>query len=106
MRALRCAFTKRPSPGTTKMPFFLVSLIAVSARLSRNAAAVLLESRSSPRVAESVGFWSDLKPFFLLKIGLMPARVSYTRRAVENTLFYGGFLIRTCARAHVYRRSR
>src|SRR5579864_6418338 len=40
-RALRCAFTRRPKPGTTKMPFFLVSLIAVSARLSRNAAAVL-----------------------------------------------------------------
>src|SRR6185369_45401 len=42
MRALRCAFTKRPRPGTTNTPFFLVSLIAVSARFSRNAAAVLL----------------------------------------------------------------
>src|SRR5947209_14980971 len=43
-RALRCAFTRRPSPGTTKMPFFLVSLMAVSASCSRNAAAVLLGS--------------------------------------------------------------
>src|SRR5205814_7482504 len=43
-RALRCAFTRRPKPGTTKMPFFLVSLIAVSANCSRNAAAVLLGS--------------------------------------------------------------
>src|SRR5208282_4640970 len=42
MRALRCAFTSRPSPGTTNTPFFLVSLTAVSARCSRNAAAVLL----------------------------------------------------------------
>src|SRR5229473_4477238 len=41
-RALRCAFTRRPMPGTTNKPFFLVSLIAVSARCSRNAAAVLL----------------------------------------------------------------
>src|SRR5205807_8013743 len=42
MRALRCAFTRRPRPGTTNTPLFLVSLIAVSARCSRNAAAVLL----------------------------------------------------------------
>ena len=44
MRALRCAFTRRPSPGITNNPFFLVSLIAVSVRCSRNAAAVLLLS--------------------------------------------------------------
>ncbi len=43
-RALRCAFTRRPRPGTTMMPFFLVSLIAVSASCYRNAAAVLLGS--------------------------------------------------------------
>src|SRR3984957_12906957 len=43
-RALRCAFTSRPRPGTTNTPFFLVSLIAVSARCSRNAAACLLLS--------------------------------------------------------------
>src|SRR5258707_1358496 len=42
MRALRLDFTKRPRPGITKRPFFLVSLIAVSARCSKNAAAVLL----------------------------------------------------------------
>src|SRR5215813_293636 len=42
MRALRCAFTRRPRPGTTNTPFFLVSLIAVSARCSRNVPAVLL----------------------------------------------------------------
>src|SRR5215470_13516960 len=42
VRALRCAFTRRPNPGTTNTPFFFVSLIAVSARCSRNAAAVLL----------------------------------------------------------------
>src|SRR5271155_2284111 len=46
MRALRCAFTRRPSPGTTNTPFFFVSLIAVSARCSRKAAAVLLLSSS------------------------------------------------------------
>ena len=42
MRALRCAFTSRPRPGITKMPFFLVSLTAMSVSCSRNAAAVLL----------------------------------------------------------------
>src|SRR5215470_9125786 len=42
MRALRCAFTRRPRPGTTNTPFFLVSLIAVSVNCSRKAAAVLL----------------------------------------------------------------
>src|ERR1700674_2149250 len=42
MRALRCAFTNRPRPGTTNTPFFFVSLIAVSARCSRKVATVLL----------------------------------------------------------------
>src|SRR3954468_7656478 len=42
MRALRLAFTRRPRPGITKIPDFLVSLIAVSASVSRNVAAVLL----------------------------------------------------------------
>src|SRR5262249_50799832 len=42
MRAFRFDFTNRPRPGMTNTPFFLVSLIAVSARCSRNAAAVLL----------------------------------------------------------------
>src|SRR5438128_10676445 len=42
MRALRCAFTRRPRPGTTNTPFFFVSLIAVSARFSRKDAIVLL----------------------------------------------------------------
>src|SRR5690349_18743571 len=42
MRAFRLDFTRRPRPGITNTPFFLVSLIAVSARCSRNAAAVLL----------------------------------------------------------------
>src|SRR5256714_3722371 len=42
MRALRCAFTRRPRPGTTNTPLFLVSLMAVSARCSRNRAAALL----------------------------------------------------------------
>src|SRR5581483_4629137 len=42
MRALRFDFTRRPSPGITNTPFFLVSLMAVSLRFSRNAAAVLL----------------------------------------------------------------
>src|SRR5437763_10481070 len=44
MRALWCAFTRRPRPGTTNTPLFLVSLMAVSAGCSRNAAAVLLFS--------------------------------------------------------------
>jgi hypothetical protein len=32
MRAFRSTLTKRPRPGTTKRPFFLTSLIAVSDR--------------------------------------------------------------------------
>src|SRR5205814_4977147 len=42
MRALRCTFFSRPRPGTTKRPFFLVSLTAVSVKCSRKVAAVLL----------------------------------------------------------------
>src|SRR6516225_2574743 len=42
MRALRFDFTRRPKPGTTNTPFFLVSLTAISARESMNAAACLL----------------------------------------------------------------
>src|SRR5438128_11395117 len=44
MRALRCAFTRRPRPGRTNTPFFLVSFTAVSASASRKAAACLLFS--------------------------------------------------------------
>src|SRR5208282_1879882 len=106
-RALRCAFTRRPRPGTTKMPFFLVSLIAVSARCSRNAAAVLLGSSVfSARCRMSCVFVKPAAMCFLLeKISLIPAGLSYTRRAVENTLFYRGFLIQECGRVHVYRGS-
>ena len=46
MRALRSALTRRPMPGMTKTPFFLVSLIAVSASRSRKAADCLLVSSS------------------------------------------------------------
>ena len=46
MRALRSAFTRRPMPGITKTPFFLVSLMAVSASRSRKAADCLLVSSS------------------------------------------------------------
>ena len=46
MRALRSAFTRRPMPGITKTPFFLVSLTAVSACRSRKAATCLLVSSS------------------------------------------------------------
>src|SRR5690348_11481132 len=46
MRALRSAFTRRPRPGITKTPFFLVSLIAVSASRSRNEADCLFVSSS------------------------------------------------------------
>src|ERR1035437_7442133 len=42
MRALRSAFTNRPLPGSTKTPFFLVSLMAASASRSRKAADSLL----------------------------------------------------------------
>src|SRR4029077_11795293 len=42
MRAFRFDFTKRPRPGMTNTPFFFVSLIAICARCSRNAAALLL----------------------------------------------------------------
>src|SRR2546425_12397043 len=42
MRALRWAFTSRPSPGITNTPFFFVSLTAVSVRFSRKATTVLL----------------------------------------------------------------
>src|SRR5580698_6453664 len=67
-RALRCAFTRRPRPGTTKMPFFLVSLIAVSARCSRNAAAVLLGSSVfSARCRMSCVLVKPEAMYFLLK---------------------------------------
>src|ERR1700722_7456476 len=46
MRALRSAFTKRPIPGITNTPLFLVSLMAVSASRSRKAADCLLVSSS------------------------------------------------------------
>src|ERR1035437_4611079 len=46
MRALRSAFTSRPMPGITNTPFFLVSLMAVSASRSRKAATCLLVSSS------------------------------------------------------------
>src|ERR1700739_471529 len=46
MRALRSAFTRRPRPGIMNTPFFLVSLIAVSASRSRKAADCLLVSSS------------------------------------------------------------
>ena len=46
MRALRSAFTNRPSPGMTNTPFFFVSFTAVSASRSRNAADCLLVSSS------------------------------------------------------------
>src|SRR5579863_9109936 len=74
-RALRCAFTRRPRPGTTKMPFFLVSLIAVSARCSRNAAAVLLGSSvfSARCRISCVLVKPDAMYFLLKKIGLMLA---------------------------------
>src|SRR5271170_7922062 len=44
MRALRSAFTRRPIPGITNTPLFLVSLMAVSASRSRKAADCLLVS--------------------------------------------------------------
>src|ERR1700719_88050 len=43
-RALRCAFTNRPRPGTTNTPFFFVSFTATSASCSKNPATVLLGS--------------------------------------------------------------
>src|SRR3984957_209804 len=46
MRALRSAFTRRPIPGITNTPLFLVSLMAVSASRSRKAADCLLVSSS------------------------------------------------------------
>src|SRR6185369_5918904 len=42
MRALRCDFLRRPSPGSTKRPFFFASFTAVSVSVIKNAAAVLL----------------------------------------------------------------
>src|SRR5262249_2593044 len=42
IRAFRFDFTNRPRPGMMNTPFFFVSFIAVSARRSRNAAALLL----------------------------------------------------------------
>src|ERR1700685_4238531 len=53
-RALRSAFTNRPRPGMTNTPFFFVSLTAVSASRSRNAADCLLVNSSfSARVRTS-----------------------------------------------------
>src|SRR5579863_5673222 len=72
IRALRSAFTRRPMPGITNTPFFLVSLIAVSASRSRKAADCLLVSSSfsaicrvkavlvNPVAIELFSFWASL----------------------------------------------
>src|SRR5580700_9092736 len=74
MRALRCAFTRRPSPGTTNTPFFFVSLMAVSARCSRNAAACLLLSSffSARRRTSCVLVKPDAMYFLLGKNNVIP----------------------------------
>src|SRR5580692_6318787 len=73
-RALRCAFTRRPSPGTTNTPFFFVSLMAVSARCSRNAAACLLLSSffSARRRTSCVLVKPDAMYFLLGKNNVIP----------------------------------
>src|SRR5690242_8477282 len=105
VRALRCAFTRRPNPGTTKIPFFFVSLIAVSARFSRNAAAVLLgistfsaRSRISCVLVRPAAILPPQKNRFNTK-----SRLSYTREPVEKHLFYAVFLTQMCCKAHFYR---
>src|SRR5215469_16541416 len=86
-RALRCAFTKRPRPGTTNTPFFLVSLMAVSARFSKNAEAVLLlVSSFSARCRTS---WVLVIPEAMNPprwnfLDLLRCAPSYTSRPVEK----------------------
>src|SRR5450755_3450038 len=85
MRALRCAFTRRPRPGTTNTPFFFVSLIAVSLRCSRNEAIVLLlVSKVSARwrtswvlvMPEAMNPPLELKPEFSCDVSILyPATV-------------------------------
>src|ERR1051326_9478446 len=60
MRALRWTFFRRPSPGRTNTPVFLVSLTAVSTRFSRNAAAVLLLVPTFSAIARTS--WVLVKP--------------------------------------------
>src|SRR5260370_27588645 len=104
-RALRCAFTRRPKPGTTNTPFFLVSLMAVSARCSRNAAACLLLSSffSARRRTSCVLVKPAAMYFLLVRIGLIPVGAILYPSPVEITLFYAGFCARMLARAHCYR---
>src|SRR5215813_8843902 len=92
-RALRCAFTSRPRPGTINTPFFLVSLIAVSARCSRNNAAVLLlSSVFSARCRISCVFVKPDAMYCLLAIiDLIPAGAILYQSPVENTHILRGF---------------
>src|SRR5215469_6438488 len=57
------------------------------------------------RVAESIGFWSDLLPYCLLtKIVLIPTwGLSYTVGAVEKHIFYAGFTVCIRSEGHFYR---
>jgi hypothetical protein len=55
MRAFRLDFTRRPRPGITNTPFFLVSLIAVSASVSRNVARSCCSFPVSPPCGGQLG---------------------------------------------------
>src|SRR5579863_613105 len=96
MRALRSALTKRPIPGITNTPLFLVSLMAVSANRSRKAADCLLVSSSfsarsrvravlvSPDAIECSPSRRALRAACL--VGLPPKILTAWRNAIESCL--------------------
>src|SRR4051794_32865670 len=54
MRAFRSTLTRRPRPGTTKRPFFLTSLIAVSDRNVRTWRAFAVETSQVSAIAFTI----------------------------------------------------
>src|SRR5712691_3160455 len=100
MRALRCTFFRRPSPGTTKRPFFLVSLTAVSVKCSRKVAAVLLfvpTFSAKWRTSWVLVMPEAMIPPLIEKFNFPAISASYTIAPVEKqlqTLILGGFFSR------------
>src|ERR1700678_3174342 len=92
-RALRCAFTRRPRPGTTNTPFFLVSFTATSASSSKNAATVLLGSSTFSAICRTS--WVLVKPAAMFppwkNSVLIPAGLILYHCPVENTHILRGF---------------
>src|SRR5215467_7585479 len=96
MRALRLDFTRRPMPGMTNTPFFLVSLIAVSARCSRIDAAVLFGTWCFSAIwrTRSVLVIPLILSSLILSVDSTHCRILHEPhfRASVFAAFYAGFL--------------